>query len=104
MTIREIFDNYYNGEKNFMTPHVYGYDKKQFGGEYLLIEKSKGEGFGGEDIYGCTVLVHNPVSKETQKIELSECFFDPRDLEIHIKKITQSKFETAERYGEIKRC
>lgn len=104
MNVREIFDNYYNGDKNFMTPNVYGYAKKKFGKEYLVFEKSQGEGLFDSPLYGCSTLVHNPETGETQKIELSECFDDPRYVEVHINGITKSKFENADRYGEIKRC
>ena len=105
MNVREIFDRYYNGEKNFMTPNVYGYAKKKFGEEYLVFEKSQGEGlFDDSPLYGCSTLVHNPETGETQKIELSECFKDPRYVEVHINKITLTQFKNAERYGEIKRC
>ena len=104
MRIALIFDTYYNGEKNFMTPHVYGYSKKKFGDEYLLIEKSRGKGIVNEELYGVSSLVYNEKTCETQKIDLSECFNDPRYVELHIANITKSKFEKAERYGEIKKC
>ena len=104
MNIASIFDAYYNGEKNFMTPHVYGYSRKKFGDEYLLIEKSRGKGIVNEDLYGASALVYNEKTRETQKISLSECFNDPRYVELHISKITKSKFKNAKRYGEIKIC
>lgn len=104
MNIKDIFDRYYNGEKNFMTPNVYGYSKKKFGNEYLLIEKSSGRGIEDEPIYGASALVHNIETSETQKIDLSEMYHDPREVELHISKITEFKFKNAHRYGEIKKC
>lgn len=103
MNIKYIFEEYYNGQKNFMTPDIYGYSQRKFDEEYLLFEKSSGEGFENEKIYGASALVHNHITGDTQKIELSECFDDPRNLEVYIKKITKSDFENADRYGEIKK-
>lgn len=102
MSIRIVFEKYYNGEKNFMTPDVYGYAKRQFGEEYLLFEKSKGRGFENERIYGVSALVYNPTTGYTQKIELSEMYHDPRYVEMHNKVISKSEFKKADRYGEVK--
>lgn len=104
MNVKLIFDKFFNGEKNFMTPDVYGYTKKKFGDEYLVIEKSRGLGFEHEDIFGCSILVHNPVTMETQHIELSQMFYSNKELDKYIKSITREMFENAERFGEIKRC
>lgn len=102
--IKQVFDTYYNGEKNFMTPHVYGYLQKKFGDEYLVVEKSTGKGIGNEAIYGASTLVYNAKTGETQKIDLSELYHDPRYVELHLKNISEKKFKNAERYGEIKIC
>ena len=104
MNVREIFDVYYNGEKNFMTPNVFGYAKKKFGDEYVVFEKSQGEGLFDTPLFGCSALVHNPITGDTQKIELSECFKELVEVDEYIKQVTQTKFDEARRYGEIKKC
>jgi hypothetical protein len=101
-TIKEIFNMYYNGEKNFMTPKVYGYSYKKFGDEILLFEKSEGEGISGEPLYGASALVYNTVTNEVQKIDLSQPKHSRADIEAHIKSITREQFQQADRYGEIK--
>lgn len=101
--IKKIFEEYYNGDKNFMTSHVYGYAQKKFGNGYLVFEKSEGKGLMGEKLYGCSVLIYNSENGNTQKIDLSQCFYTPKDVEAHIDNMTQNDFENAKRYGEIKK-
>lgn len=102
MNIEKIFSKYFNGERNFLTPHVCGFAKKQFGDEYLLIEKSKGEGIF-EDLYGVTALVYCSSTGVTQRIDLSECYSSIEEVESHLDWIDESIFNSAHRYGEKKK-
>ena len=57
MNVEYIFDKYFNGNKNIFTPITYGFEKIDFGKEVLLVEKSKGEGLFGNELFGIVFLV-----------------------------------------------
>ena len=100
--IDQIFDYYYDGEKNFMTPDIIGHDFKKFDGELLLIEYSQGEGITNEVLYGASALVLNVETLEIRKIELSKPYHNKTELEQHLDNITESDFKNAMRYGHSK--
>lgn len=75
--LNALFNRVYNGQRNFMTPDVLkrGYRKG------LAYELSVGEGFGGERLYGVTVL--SPMGKKRH--DLNACFDSLEKAEAHIK-------------------
>lgn len=104
MNIAGIFDNYYNGEKNFFTPRVYGYEHKLINEDYeLVIEKSRGTGLFDQPLYGCTVLVIHKQKQTVQQIELSKAFNSPKEVNDYIKNITVEDVIEAEIFGEEKK-
>lgn len=102
-SIGKIFDIYYNGNKNFMTPHVYGYTKKHlYGQHYLLFEKSYGTGILDTQLYGCTVLLFVKEYGVVKQIKLSKLFKSEDELETYIDSITVPMALDANVYGETK--
>lgn len=102
MNTKYIFNRYFNGEKNFITPKVYNYGYIQFGDKTLLYEKSKGKGLYDHTIYGLTFLVIDNETNEVQRIDLSKPFNSSKELNKYLKSISKEEFENAEVYGEIK--
>lgn len=102
MSIKEVFEDYYDGEKNFMTPNVVKYGHKAFNGELLLAEFSWGTGISGNYIFGVSCLVYNPKTCETQKIDLSKPFSTSKEGYDYFKSISAEEFKKAYRYGDIK--
>ena len=99
-----IFDRYYNGEKNFFTPKVYGYERKNINDEYeLVIEKSEGKGLFEAPLYGCSILIVHKWKKTARKIELSKAFGSRKEVEEYIKSITVEDVLNAEIFGEEKK-
>lgn len=87
MNIEHIFDIYYNGEKNIITPKVYGYDLKKITYDYyVLFEKSEGELFG-KPLYGCSTLLYNETRKTMMKIDLSKAFGTKEELDKYISAV-----------------
>ena len=103
ISCNDIFEKYFNGETNLITPHAYQFDLKTFGDEMLLIEKSIGEGIYNDKLYAVTCLVYDIHSQLVQRIDLCECFYSKEELEDYIESITEEKFDKAIRYGEIKK-
>lgn len=64
--IQAIFEKSYNGQTNFMTPHVITYGKK---GKYLY-EISNGSLWTNDMLYGVTVLLLDG----TRQKHLNKCF------------------------------
>ena len=103
MNIEHIFNTYFNGETNFVTPNIYDYDYKSFGDKILLIEKSKGKGFiSNQTIFGCTTLIYIPKKNSVQRIDLSQCFYSKQEINTYIKNINSNTINNATVYGEIK--
>ena len=99
--IEHIFNEYYNGEKNFVTPRVYGYSVYYYDSENIvLFEKSTNS---ERTLYGASALHYNPVTSNCQKIELSECFGTSQEVNKYISKLTNTDFEGALTYGEVKK-
>ena len=99
-----IFDRYFNGEKNFMTPNVIGYSSIKMDNEYLVVEFSEGRGIFDTYLFGVSCLVFNPQTRETQKINLSKAFKSANECKEYVKSISLADFQEAGRYGEIKIC
>ena len=100
MSVRKIFDKYFNGSKNFITPNVYEYGERKFGDYFLFYEKSRGEGFNGEDLFAITFLIMNKGA--VRRIDLSKCFNSKKEVDDYLKSITSKDITFADKYGEIK--
>ena len=96
-----IFNEYYNGEKNAITPKILSYGYKQFGDKTLLYERSKGELFG-EVLYGLSFLYLNNKTNEVQQIDLGKPFSNLKELDKYLKSIGLNEILNADFYGEIK--
>ena len=99
---RYIFNRYYNGNKNFFTPHVYAYGHKKYGNKALLYEKSKGKGLFDSDLYGLSFLLLNTETNEVQPIDLSKPFKTTKELDKYLNTIGLKEIEEADLYGEVK--
>lgn len=99
---RYIFDRYYNGEKNFFTPHVYAYGHKKYGSTILLYEKSKGKGLFDTDLYGISFLLLDDETNEVQPIDLAKAFKTPKEVNSYLKTIGLEEIKKADLFGEIK--
>lgn len=97
ISIREVFDRYFNGEKNFMTPKVYGYDQIFVRNGIVFVEKSKNV---ENTLYGVTTLFYNKYEKTVNRIDLSKSFGSAKDALKYIHSITNSMVEKADLYGE----
>ena len=98
-----IFDEYFDGEKNFFTPNVTGYATiKGSGDEVVVFEKSEGTGLFDSPLFGCSALLFNTKTNEIGRIELSKAFGTKKEAEDYINSITIENINNAERYGEIK--
>lgn len=100
--VKRIFNQYFNGAKNFITPNIIGFDYIDFGDEYLAIEKSEGEGLFGTWLYGVSCLAVTKSTLEVQQIDISKAFTDLSKAEEYIKSINLDMFKNADRFGEIK--
>lgn len=79
MTASEInqrFNTIYNGQMNFMTPDLIARGKRG----KMIWELSTGEGFGGQSVYGVTVI-ELPSAK---RHDLSELFLTEADARAYI--------------------
>ena len=100
MSIRNIFDKYFNGQKNFITPIILEYDKKRVNNKfYLLFEYSKGHGIDGNIIYGLTVLLYNNSTYEVQRIDLCKCSKKFDDLKEYTNRLNMTSIEGSNIYG-----
>lgn len=99
--IEKIFDFYYNGAKNIITPNTYEFGYKRFGGEFLLYEKSEG-GLCSHEMLGLTFLVLDCEDMSIQRIDLSKPFDNEDDMNDYLESIDVSIFKNAKRCGEIK--
>lgn len=102
MNIKNIFNEYYNGETNFITPEILEYRKIKYDNYTdILIEISRGDMFD-KDIYGCTTLIYNKKTNEVQRINLSDCFCSIQDLKTYIDNDIKYEMKHAKIYGECK--
>lgn len=99
--IEKIFDFYFDGGKNIITPNTYEFGYKRFGGEFLLYEKSEG-GICSHELLGLSFLVLDSEDMSIQQIGLSKPFDNEDDMNDYLESIDVSTFKNAKRYGEIK--
>jgi hypothetical protein len=76
--VKALFDKFYKGNKNIMTPDVLEYGTA---GE-LIYEISSGE-FLGKDLYGLTLLETNPLSRSQH----TSLHYSMEDVGAHLDKI-----------------
>ena len=80
--IRDTFNRVYNGEKNFMTPHVIKYGKR---GKYIY-ELSDGDAFMRSGrIYGVSVLT----TGGEKRTDLGGSFQSKQEAEDYIKQLKE---------------
>lgn len=103
MDEKAIFEKYFNGAKNFITPHVHGYRSVECDGEVVVFELSDGIGLFGDVIFGCSALLFKPQSNEICRIELSESFSKSEDALNYINNLSDDEIRAAGRYGEVKK-
>ena len=103
MSVRDVFNEYFNGEPNFVTPNVYGFGTRKFGDYTLLYEKSCGERIFSDEghIYAVTFLLYNKGNVE--HLDLGKAFGSKSEVEEYIKSIKSDMLWKADRIGETKR-
>lgn len=95
--IKEVFNQYFNGDMNFVTPNVYGYGVYFYDKfNVVLFEKSVND---EHTLYGATALLFNPKSNICCRIDLSDCFEDSKKLNDYISNLSKEDFDNALRYG-----
>ena len=103
MNEKLIFERYFNGEKNFITPYVFGYKSVKCDDEIVVFELSEGEGLYEEHIVGCTSLLFDPQTKEICRIELSQAFSTRAEARNYVKNLSADEIRAAKRKGEVKK-
>lgn len=82
--IKPIFKQYFNNEKNFCTPIIYGYDIIKMKDKWIVIEKSRNRECTS---YGVTTLLYIVSSGKTQRIDLSKWCESAKEANKYIKKL-----------------
>ncbi len=86
----KVFAFYYNGQPNFITPHILEYGYKRNGNRFLFIELSKGEGVYHERIYGVTVLEGRLKGNKLylkRRIDKMKCFKNINEAKTYIRSL-----------------
>lgn len=91
MDTKEIFDDFYSGSKNFMTPVVIEYVRFYVNGTLHYAEISEGKGMRNNTIYGFTVLKESD-NGVVRVSHLSDCFFDLKALWEHLKDSADNRY------------
>lgn len=78
--VREVFNDKFNGKKNFITPNVLSYSETH----NYYIELSQGTGIDGQNIWGITVIEKD--SKE-HRHDLSNLFHSKQEADRFIKRL-----------------
>lgn len=88
-TIENIFNQAYNGSKNFMTPEVIKYTSfKRYFNRNMLCEISEGTGFNHEKIFGLTIVEVDDAGDFVKKHDdISRCFKSIEDCENRIQEL-----------------
>jgi hypothetical protein len=99
--IKEIFNQYFDGDLNFITPNVYGYGVYHYDKDNLVVfEKSTND---TRTLYGASALLFNPNTNICKRIDLGQCFPSNESLNRYIDRLTKFDFEEAHSYGESKK-
>jgi hypothetical protein len=83
-TIENIFDEQFNGEKNFITPGIVEYSSIN---EILIYELSFGYGLEHNKIWGLTVLETNQFNNSRRRFDLDKCFQSIKEARDFIKEL-----------------
>lgn len=97
MNEKLISERYFNGEKNPITPSIFGYKSVECDGEIVVFELSEGEGLYHEHIVGCTSLLYNPKTNEICRIALSQAFSTRAEARNYVKNLTADDIRAAVR-------
>lgn len=99
--VKQIFNNYFNGAENFITPTVVGYECKEFEYAMLLIEISKGDGLFNNEVFGATFLLYDvedgTVTRRDLGISSSE-----EDVRKYIDSLTWKDVINSNKFGETR--
>ena len=101
MNSKEIFEDYFNGQKNMVTPIILWYMYQDFGDETLFAEISLGSDFHDQQCFGATFLVKN-AKDMFQRIDLDKFFPSLEELLRYVHSIDMNVVSNADRYGEPK--
>lgn len=82
---KDLFMQAYNGQTNIMTPDVLAYGFRGKG--KFAYEISYGN-FGGDNLYGVTVLVLRSTGYEKSP-DLSKCLFSRKDAEDYLRSLSE---------------
>lgn len=105
--IKQIFNQYYNGEKNPLTPKVYGYDVIKTEDKWICFEKSRDEEC---TLYGVSTLIYTIDTGIAERIDLAKPFNNSKEARKYIKELKNKTDEIKEKintnqqfvYGEKK--
>lgn len=92
-TVKHIFYEYFNGNKNFMTPKIIGYNQKKYNRGTLIFQRQKNY---EETLFGVTVLL--VIGNEVSRTKLSKAFGNENEAIAYIKSIQNEDVEAIEIY------
>lgn len=99
--MKGIFNQYFEGDLNFVTPNVYGYGSYKYDKENVVVFEKSSNDKG--TLYGASALLYNPNTHICKRIDLSQCFPTDSSLDDYIKHLNKEDFEEAYIYGEPKK-
>ena len=103
MNAEEIFEKYFNGNCNFLTPFPYEYGIKKIGQYTLVYEKSNGRSpwSNWELRHAISFLIIQ--GKKVQQIDLGHYTDEgPEAINTYLHNLNEEMVKQADRYGEIK--
>lgn len=92
-TVKYIFDEYFNGNKNFMTPKTIGCSQKKYNRGTLIFQKQKNY---EETLFGVSILL--VIGNEVSRTQLSKAFGNENEAIAYIKSIQNEDVEATEIY------
>ena len=92
-TIRYIFQEYFNGAKNFMTPEIIGYNQKMYSRGTLIFQRQKNY---EETLFGVSILL--VIGNEVSRTKLSKAFENENEALQYISSIQNEDVEATEIY------
>ena len=104
MDAEKIFEKYFNGMCNFVTPFPYEYGIKKVGKHTLIYEKSKGRSpwSNWELRHAISFLILQ--GKKVQQIRIGYYTDEgPEEIERYLDNLNEEMVEKADKFGEIKK-
>lgn len=104
MNAEKIFQKYFNGMCNFLTPFPYEYGVKKIGKYTLVYEKSKGRSpwSNWELRHAISFLIIQ--GKKMQQIDIGHYTDEgPEEIERYLNNLNEEMVKQADKYGEIKK-